>query len=218
MKGVSDARRASDIDPSFVDPVLALAVHDFWKAEKLGLGLGLFAGGRRTVVTRLERVRAEARFLSVEAGYALQTVHYRQGDLPRALDANEWLHRRFPSNPVGLYHRGLILEGIGRDHEALSAWDALLARLQGNPHRSDGFLAECQLHRAWLLARVARPDEHALRAAASEALLAAARHARRRVAERELEGPLVSFADIQKAITRLERDRRKSTAFAVAQR
>lgn len=212
LKGVSDARRAYDIDPSFVDPVLALAVHDFWKAEKLGLGLGLFAGGRRTVVSRLERVRTEARFLSVEAGYALQTVHYLQGDLPRALDANEWLHRRFPSNPIGLYHRGLILEGMDRDHEALSAWNALLLRLQGSPHRSDGFLAECQLHRARLLGRVAGPGDGALRAAAAEALLAAARHAAGRVAERELEGPLVSFAEIQKAITRLATSARPAPA------
>ena len=73
------------------------------------------------VVPRLERVQNEARFVGVEAG---------------------WLRARFPDNPVGLYHRSLILEGLERPAEALVAWDALVAHIGAFAHRRDGFLAE----------------------------------------------------------------------------
>lgn len=202
VHGVADARKALQIDPAFVDPLLATALHDFWKAEKLGLGMGLFGGGRRTVVARLERVRDEGRLLSVEAAYALQTIHYRRGDLPSALRANDWICARFPANPVGLYHRALILEGLRRDQESMDAWDALLSRLRAFPHASRGFLAECQLHRALHLARL-RPGSPEL----YEARTDAARHAGLRVAERELEGTLTTFDDVRHAIAGLPRER-----------
>jgi tetratricopeptide (TPR) repeat protein len=202
IKGVGDARRALELDPAFVDPLLATAVHDFWKAEKLGLGLGLFQGGRRSVVTRLERVRQEARFVGVEAAYALQTVHYRQGDLAKALQVNDGLRERFPDNPVGLYHRALILERLERPAESLAAWDALVARIQRFPHPSDGFLAECHLHRSRLLHRLAEGERPEGAPAAEAARRAAREHARRRDARRELEGPLVSFDEVRREIER----------------
>ena len=201
IKGVGDARRALELDPAFVDPLLATAVHDFWKAEKLGLGLGLFQGGRRSVVTRLERVRQEARFVAVEAAYALQTVHYRQGDLVKALQVNDAIREHFPDNPVGLYHRALILERLERPAESLAAWDALVARIARFPHQSDGFLAECHLHRSRLLQRLAgveRPEVPAAEAARRTAR----EHAVRRDARRELEGPLVTFDEVRREIER----------------
>jgi tetratricopeptide (TPR) repeat protein len=202
IKGVGDARRALELDPAFADPQLATAVHDFWKAEKLGLGLGLFQGGRRSVVTRLERVRQEARFVAVEAAYALETVHYRQGDFAKALEVNDWLRERFPDNPVGLYHRGLIFEKLERPTESLAAWDALVARIERFPHRSDGFLAECHLHRSRLLQRLAGGERPEVGSAAEVARRAAREHAVRRDAHRELEGPLVSFEEVRREIER----------------
>ena len=198
VRGVGDARRAHSLDATFVDPLLATAVHDYWKGEKLGLARVLFGGGGQTVVSRLERVRAEARFLQIEAVYALQTIHYREGDYARAREANDWLFARFPRNPVGLYHRALIQERLGRVQDALVTWDALRARLAGAPHRSEGFLAECELHRAGLLVRAGSA------AAAAQARAAARAHAARRDHERELEGPLVSFSDVRERIERLD--------------
>ena len=198
VRGVGDARRALELDATFADPLLATALHDYWKGEKLGLARVLFGGGRQTVVSRLERVRAEARFLQVEAVYALQTVHYREGDYTRAQEANDWLFARYPKNPVCLYHRALIQERLGRVHDALATWDALRARLAGAPHRSEGFLAECELHRARLLAQAGAPA-----VAAAQARDAARAHASRRDHERELEGPLVSFDEVREQIERL---------------
>jgi tetratricopeptide (TPR) repeat protein len=194
IHGVKDARRAASMDPSFADPTLLVALFDFWKAEKLGLGVGLFGGGRRTVVARLERVRTDARFLSVEAAYALQTVHYLQGDDERALAVNRWLLERFPTNVVALYQGGMILDRLGRAAESLAAWEALESRLLQAETPSHGFLAECLLRKSLLLQRAGRT------AAAAAALERARAHAGARVGEREMEGPLVRFEDVARQI------------------
>ena len=189
------------MDPGFVDPILLVALFDFWKSEKLSLGLGLFGGARTTVVTRLQRVRSEARFLSVEAAYALQTVHYLQGEYAEALRMNEWLRARFPTNVVALYHAGMILDRLGRDEESLAAWDALQSRLLHVSPQSRGFLAECGLRRLEILRRKGRMEE------AREALLRARAHVSARVAAREMEGPLARFEDIARKIRAAEADR-----------
>jgi hypothetical protein len=201
-----EMRRAHARDPAFVDPLLPLALHDFWKSEKLGLGLGLFSGGRKTVVQRLEAVRRNGRYLQVEAAYSLQTVHLREGRYAEALDVNAGLTARFPHNPVGLYHRGLILEGLRRPREALLAWEALARRIESHALPSDGFLAECHLHRARLYRQLSLSDGAASHSRDAAAALALARaHASRREAQRELEGPFERFDQIRKAIATLSR-------------
>ena len=199
VAGMRDMRRAAEQDATFVDPLLALAVHDYWKAERLGLGLGLFSGGRKLAVERLQVVRAQGRFLRVEATYALQTIHFKEGRLAPALALNDTLLARFPDNPVALYHRGLILEGLSRRGDALAVWDSLVARLHAFPHQSDGFLAECHLHRAQLLEASGRPSE-------SRAALARSKeYVCRRDAARELEGPLVRAENVRNSVTGLAR-------------
>lgn len=44
------------LDPDFVDPLLALALHDYWKSRRLGFGIGLHRGLRRPAVARMETV------------------------------------------------------------------------------------------------------------------------------------------------------------------
>jgi membrane protein YqaA with SNARE-associated domain len=202
-----DLKKAAARNPEWADPLLGLALHDFWKGEKLGLALGLFGGGRRSVVPRLESVWKNGRYLRVEAAYALETVHLRQGRAADALAMNDWLRERFPSNPIGLYHRGLILEALERPRAALSAWDALAVRLESRPWSPHGFLAECHLHRARLHRALAEgvggeeAAEHSREAAA--ALAAAEEHAARRDPRRELEGPFERFDRIREQIARL---------------
>jgi tetratricopeptide (TPR) repeat protein len=200
LRARSDMKRAAAQDPTFADPQLALALHDFWKSEKLGLGLGLFGGGRKTVVSRLQTVRREGRFLAVEAAYALATVHLLEQRYDDALRVNAELRERFPHNPVALYHGGLILEALDRRDEALGCWDGLVGRLQAQARPSDGFLAECHLHRARLHAASASSESRHL---AAEAAARARDHAARRDPLRELEGPFVRFDEIRRSIARL---------------
>jgi membrane protein YqaA with SNARE-associated domain len=202
-----DLKKAAARDPAWVDPLLGIALHDFWKSEKLGLGIGLFSGGRTTVVPRLLSVWTNGRYLRVEAAYSLQTVHLRQGRPAEALVMNDWLQERFPENPIGLYHRGLILEALRRPREALRAWDALAVRLGSSPFSAHGFLAECHLHRARLhLELELRPeaDDALDHAGEAEAAVAQAQeHAARRDPRSELEGQFERFEDIRKSIARL---------------
>jgi hypothetical protein len=130
----------------------------------------------------------------VEAAYSLQTLHYLEREPGRALEVNEWLHARFPGNPVGLYHRALILERLHRGEDALGVWDRLVERIQTSGRVSEGFLAECELQRSRGLAQAGRTPEAKL------ALGQASFHARRRNPSEELEGPFVPFDDIRQAI------------------
>ncbi len=196
---LDDMERAAQLDPSFVDPLLPMALHDYWKSRKLGL---FFKGRRPEAIARLETVFREGRYLSVEAAYSLSTVLQIEGAFGRALEVSDWLHERFPDNPVCLYHRARILEGRGRSAEALLVWDRLVERLFSSGRVSHGFLAECHLHRAVLLQSRAVGDGRDSEAAA--ALLLAKEHARLRDPGTEMEGPFGGFDEVRAQIARVE--------------
>ena len=196
---LGDMNQAVKLDPGFVDPQLALALHDYWKSRRLGL----FFGGRRSgAIARMETVWKEGRYLSVEAAYGLTTVLLLDGALDRALEVSDWLHARFPDNPVHLYYRARVLEGLGRPADALGSWDRLVERLLASGRISHGFLAECHLRRARLLALAgagASSQEDA-----TAALRLARQHASARDPRLEMEGPLEGFEKIEEEIARLE--------------
>ena len=199
VAGMRDMRRAAEQDATSVDPLLAMAVHDYWKAEHLGLGIGLFSGGRKLAVERLQIVQARGRFLRVEASYALEMIHLKEGRFASALALNDTLLAQFPDNPVALYHRALSLEGLLRRDDALDVWDRLVARLHAFPHQSDGFLAECHLRRAQLFQATGQIAE------SRAALARATGHICRRDAAKEMEGPLVRTESIRKSVIQLAR-------------
>lgn len=196
--------RALRMDPSFVDPGLGVALYEYWKSAKLDFGLGMLAHKRAAAIAALEDIRRRGRYLAIDATYALQTIRVHEKDYAKALEINSWLYEHFPHNISTLYHRGLILEKLDRPAEALAAWDTLVQRLHDFSPVSDGFLAECHLHRAQLnerlkqLASTEPENEHVL-----VALQSAHTHAQQRRAAVELEGPLASFDDINKAIKQM---------------
>jgi len=200
LRCLGDMDRAAKLDPEFVDPLLPAALHDYWKSRTLGF---LFGGRRAGAIARMERVWREGRYLTVEAAYSLSAVLQGERQLERALEVNDWLHERFPENPVGLYHRARILEGLDRREQALETWQRLAERLVASGRVSHGFLAECQLRRARLLAapegRGTLPD-----AQAAAALALASEHARLRDPEQEMDGPFEEWGDVKQAILRLE--------------
>ncbi|HEY8232740.1 MAG TPA: hypothetical protein VIJ10_08755 [Vicinamibacteria bacterium] len=190
---LSHMREALSLDPAFADALIPLAAFDYWKARKLPL---LFRGSKDRAIEKLERAWADARLLQVEAAYALETVLLVEGEPVRAFEVNEWLHARYPRNPVGLYHRALLLERLDRRGNALRAWDELEARLRDSGHISRGFLAECALQRSRLLSAEGRDVE------ADLALQEALAHEQLRDPSAELDGPLHSADSIAQGICR----------------
>jgi tetratricopeptide (TPR) repeat protein len=207
---LGDMKRAVELDPDFADPLLALALHDYWKSRKLGFGIGLHRGLRRPALARMETVWRQGRYLTVEAAYTLSTVHQLEGRFEQALAVSDWLYERFPDNPVCLYHRGLILERLDRPEAALGVWDRLVERLLASGRASHGFLAECHLHRAGLLAAPGAQGTGAARGA----LRLAADHARARDPQREMEGPFGGFEKTCSEIARTERQLSRTVAHA----
>jgi len=193
--------RALQRDATLVDPYLALGVYEYWKSAKLNFAGGLFADKRQQAIAALEQVRQQGRYVAVDAAYSLQTIHIHEENYAQALEINNWLLQRFPQNVSALYHRGLILEKLDRVAEALAVWENVISRIRAFMQASDGYLAECHLHRAQLSERL--PAAASARGTNENVILAlqhACAHARQRVAEKELEGPLASFREIKKAI------------------
>jgi tetratricopeptide (TPR) repeat protein len=201
LRCLGDMERAAQLDPGFLDPHLPMALHDYWKSRKLGI---FFKGRRPGAIARMDTVWRQGRYLSVEAAYSLSMVLQMEGAYERALEVNDWLHERFPDNPVCLNYRARILEGLDRSTDALQVWDRLVERLLASGRLSQGFLAECHLHRARLLARLAAVAGSDTEEAAMTAVLLAKEHARRRDPRKEMQGPFEDFDDVRGQIVRLE--------------
>lgn len=185
---------ASRLDPGFADPLLGLALYDYGASKVRLFGMSLFPGRLTQAVNRLHRAHKEARYVSVNALYSLQMIHYEAGEIDRALEVNDRLYAHFPDNPVCLYNRGLLLQRRGRFAEAVAAWEKLAALLQATPNPSQGFLAECHLNVAQARRALGRDDE--ARAALVRAVAAAAAYRH----DRELDGPYASFDKISEVI------------------
>lgn len=197
-------KRAMKCDPSFVDPGMALALYEYWKSKKLGLGMGLFSGNRKNAFALLEKVRAQGRYVALEAAFSLQDLYVHEGDYPRALELNEYLCKTLPKHPSVLYHRALILENLQRPGESLAAWEQLTERIQAFQRPSYGFLAECQLHRARLFAilQESTADQVAIHQIGS-ALSLAASYMQQCDTAFEMEGTIESFTELKKAISQM---------------
>lgn len=197
-------KRAMKCDPGFVDPGMALALYEYWKSKKLGLGLGLFSGNRKDAFALLEKVRAQGRYVALDAAFSLQDLYVHEGDYPRALELNENLYKALPKHPSVLYHRAIILENLQRPREALAAWEQLSERIQAFQRPSYGFLAECQLHRARLFAVMQdSPAEKVAVHHIGSALSLAASYMQQCDTALELEGSLQSFTELKKAISEM---------------
>jgi hypothetical protein len=85
LRCLGDMDQAARLDPTFLDPQLPMALHDYWKSRKLAL---LFGGRRAGAIARMERVWREGRYLTVEAAYSLSAVLQSEGELERALAVN----------------------------------------------------------------------------------------------------------------------------------
>ncbi|MCI0695065.1 CDC27 family protein [candidate division KSB1 bacterium] len=209
-------KRARQSDPDFVDPSMALALYEYWKSRKLGLGLGLLGDKRQSAVQTLEEVRARGRYSSVDAAYSLQDIHLHDGEYQRALEINAWLHERFPEHPSVLYHRALLLEKLQRHQEAMAAWEALSGRLEASQLPSYGYLAECHLHRAKLYEITNDPTATGKIVAA---LKAAEANAGKHDKTVELEGPFESVEQIRRTIGQmLKKYSDAGVQFSAAQR
>ena len=192
--------RSLSLDRDFVDPMMALALYDYWKSVKLDFGLRLFAKRHERAVWLLEKVWQNGRYLSVDAAYALQSIELKEPDLQRALEINDWLFERFPTSPSCLYYRALIFEGQGESSKALACWEKLIERILAFGQPSDGYLAECY----WHCARIRQGMTAAAAPAAKEQIIIALGHANRhalnRDPDREMEGLFESSEAIQEGI------------------
>ena len=197
MRSLGEARR---LEPAFVDPVLGLALYQYGKSKVRFLGIALSRARLGDTIAELEQVRDGGRYVSVSALYSLQLVLYEARDFEGALAANERLYTRYPRHPVCLYNRALILEGLGRGHDAAPVWDSLTEVLRSRETPSHGFLAECYLHRARLWREAGRAD------AADAELARAVDEVNLYSEERELSGPYRAMSDIRADILRTSRE------------
>lgn len=207
IQALNAMKQARQRDRAFVDPDLALALYEYWKSKKLGMGMGLFSGGRKEALRMLDVVQAQARYVARDAELTLQDLYMHEGEFARALAINEKLLPQLPQNASVLYHRAVLLEKVGRETEALPVWEKLYERIQKFPRPSQSFLAECQLHRARILQKM-----NAASTALLEALDAAAAHMQRVDRKIEMTGPFENFDELNNSIRALNAQHGNSAA------
>jgi tetratricopeptide (TPR) repeat protein len=201
--------RALQKDESFVDPRLMIGLYKYWKSQKLGFGVDLYAHERQEAFVIIEQVWKQGRYSSVEAALTLQNVLLYSREIQKALEVNDWLHERYPAHPSVLYHRALLMERLQRPAEALALWEKLIQRIKTSPWPSHTFLAECYLHCAHLgeALRLAQASGNHAPQKISEALQLAAWHAERRNKTIELESIFQKFDDVEAEIKKMQKDR-----------
>ena len=188
---ISLLRKASELEPDFVDPLFGIAIYEYNKSKLL---FGLLGGKEDEAIAKLHKVEQSGRYLSVNASYALQAIYFENEHYDSALVINNQLFRHYPSSPSCLYNRALLLEKTNRSEEALEVWLKLAGVLTRLKPASNGFLAECLYHQAWIHHQL-KDDQ-----TAKKLLIQAARFASRRRGEEELEGSYVKFKEIKNRI------------------
>jgi len=204
--------RALQKDESFVDATLTIGLYKYWKSQKLGFGVDLYAHEREEAFVIIEQVWKHGRYSSVEAALTLQNALLYSRENHKALAVNDWLHERYPAHPSVLYHRALLMERLQRPAEALALWEKLIHRINASPWQSHTLLAECYLHCAQLgeaLRLAGANGDHASQKI-GEALQLAAWHAERRNKTLELESIFQKFDDINGEIKKMQKDQARS--------
>jgi tetratricopeptide (TPR) repeat protein len=188
---MSFLKKACKLDSDFVDPLLGMALYDYGKSKVL---FGLLGGNKKDAMAKLKIVEKSGRYVSTNAKYSLQAIYFESAQYDSALAINDQLYRRYPENPACLYNRALLLEKANRLTEALDVWDKLLGCVIMAKQTSNGYLAECYYHLAWI--------HHQFKnsAKAQESLKQAAKFAAQRQADEEMEGSYIKFNDIKKKI------------------
>jgi tetratricopeptide (TPR) repeat protein len=205
--------RALQKDESFVDARLTIGLYKYWKSQKLGFGIDLYAHERQEAFVIIEQVWKHGRYSSVEAAVTLQNVLLYSRENHQALEVNDWLYERYPAHPSVLYHRALLMERLQRPVEALALWEKLIERINASPWQSHTFLAECYLHRAQLgeALRLAPASGNHAPSKISEALQLAAWHAERRNKAFELESIFQKFDAVEAEIKKMQKEQAKNT-------
>jgi tetratricopeptide (TPR) repeat protein len=184
-------KKASQLEPDFVDPLFGIAVYEYTKSKLL---FGLLGGNEKAAIAKLRKVEKSGRYLSANASYSLQAIYFENEKYDSALVINDRLFRRYPSSPSCLYNRALLLEKTNRTEEALEVWSKLTGVLTALKPASNGYLAESHYHLASIHHRL-KNDE-----TARKLLIQAAQFAARRQGEEELEGSYVKFNEIKSRI------------------
>jgi len=200
--------RALQKDESFVDATLTIGLYKYWKSQKLGFGIDLYAHERQEAFVIIEQVWKHGRYSTVEGALTLQNVLLYSRENHQALEVNEWLHERYPTHPSVLYHRALLMERLQRPAAALALWEKLIHRINTSPWQSHTLLAECYLHCAQLgeALRLAGANGDHPSQKIGEALQLAAWHAERRDKARELESIFQRFDEIAGEIKKMQKN------------
>jgi tetratricopeptide (TPR) repeat protein len=194
IKTLKLLHKALEKDPDFVDPLFGLAIYDYGKSKVQLLGLGLFSDKTEQIIENLNTVYEKSRFLSINALFALQLVHFELGDTDKVQEINKELISLFPQHPVCHYYYALNLEEQDSLMRAKQQWLTVLNKIEDFNPSSNNYLAECN----YRLAKIAYQTGHHQQARAY--IQEAARHIREYREEDELNGALYTFEDIKDQI------------------
>ena len=147
---------------------------------------------------QLEFALNHGRYAKYEAGYALLASLYDSKKYKQAFRIlNDLVTMKNDTSLIDWYYRGRLLIQLDQWSEVEQIFHRILTRLENYPYQSIGFQVECKYWMAKAL------DNQGKFRAATKLTQAALQQSRKRNGDREIEGYIEKFKDIQKDLVKL---------------
>lgn len=198
-KVLTNFKKALAYDPEFYDSYYGLGLYNYWlgaKAKFLRF-LSFSKDRRHEGIEQIKLAIAKGRFLYIDGMYGLTTIYYNEGDYEKALEINDKLYQKYPTNPSLLYMRGRIYQALQRWSEALNTFETLYSLLKTAKYKSTSYQVEC-------LFQMAKSQYHLGNFLETQRLCQEAIALNKNCDfSKELDGPLEKFSEIENQLHKL---------------
>ncbi len=192
-------KRTLHLDPDFYDAYYGLGLYRYWLGAKGAMRYLPGAGSNRTEGIEQMKLTAEkGRFLKVNALYGLVAVYHNEKDYQAALEVTEELSQLFPVNPNLQYRRGRLFQALGNWRRAASSFEQLDKLLMTAPYKSYSYRVDALFQTARSYHELGDLTKAQLLCQEAIALLD------RCDSDKELDGPLDKFKEIEKSLLELD--------------
>ncbi|RKY89087.1 hypothetical protein DRQ11_01985 [candidate division KSB1 bacterium] len=191
-RGITNLKAAAEIDPQLWDVYYGLGLYHYWRSAKAGIlkSLRLIKDERQRGINEIWTAIKKGHYSEIEGKYALVYIYYNEQNYEKALQLNQELYQRFPTDPACLYMRARLFQRLSRWEEMKKTFEKLLACILNSKYKTIGYQVECHYGIAYALKKMGKFSQALEECKKAMALI------KKRDPSRELEGPLENFSDI----------------------
>ncbi len=203
-RGIDHFEKALEKDSTLYDVYLGLGSYYYWRTAKskfLRIIAFWIPDKRELGIEQLHFVIDHGRYAIYESIYVLLAAYYNEGLYEKGLQlVNEAIQEKERPNLTDLYFKGRFLAQNGKWPEVEQIFTGILNKIADYKYPSIGYQVECKYWIAKALEQQGQEKE-ALFTARDGLMLS-----RKRDADKEIEGHIDSFDDIQNELKKLHQE------------